>query len=130
LDNKRNWKEHTIKKRKQMDLRHKELYWLLERSSPLSVGNKLLLYKSLITAIWTYDFELWGCACKSNIAIILRCQSKILRATVNAPWYVTNAMIHEDLGIPTVQEVIHAKYQAPYKTSNSLEPTTPPHSTR
>jgi hypothetical protein len=31
LDNKLSWKNHIIKKRKQMDLRHKELYWLLGR---------------------------------------------------------------------------------------------------
>jgi hypothetical protein len=31
----------------------------------------------------------------------------ILRATVDAPRYVTNDMIHKDLVIPTVQKVIH-----------------------
>jgi len=96
-----------VKVRNQLDLRHKELCWLLGRSSPLSVGNKLLLYQSLIIPIWTYGIELWGCACKSNIAIIQIYQSKILRATVDAPWYVTNALNCKDLGIPTVQEVIH-----------------------
>jgi len=40
LDNKPNWKEHIVKKRKQMDLRHKEFYSVLGRSSPLSVGKK------------------------------------------------------------------------------------------
>ena len=49
--------------------------------------------------------------CKSSTAIIQRCQSKILRAIVDAPWYVTNDMIHEDLGIPTVQEVIHDQWR-------------------
>ena len=34
LDTKLNWREHITKKRKQMDLRYKELYWLLGRSSP------------------------------------------------------------------------------------------------
>jgi len=72
LDYKLNWKKLIIKKRKQMDLRHKELYWLLGRSSPLSLGNKLLLYKRLITPIWTYGTEFWGCVCKSNTAIIQR----------------------------------------------------------
>jgi len=28
---------------------------------------------------------------------------------LNAPWYITNAMIHSDLGIPTVQDVIHKR---------------------
>jgi hypothetical protein len=59
--------------------------------------------------IWTYGIKLWGSACKSNIAVIQRCQSKILIAIFDAPRYVTNDMIHKDLGIPTVQEVIHEK---------------------
>ena len=92
MDNKLNWKDHIIKKRKQMDLRHKELYWLLGRKSHVSVDNKFLLYKSIIAPTWTYeyDIELWGCAWKTNIAVMQRCQSKILRAIVDAPWFVTN----------------------------------------
>jgi hypothetical protein len=43
------------------------------------------------------------------LRVIQRCQSKILRATVDAPWYVTNDMIHKDISIPTVHEVIHDK---------------------
>jgi hypothetical protein len=130
LDNKLNWKEHIIKKRKQMDLRHKELYWLLGRISHLSVDNKLLLYKSIITPIWTYGIEIWYCACKSNIAAIQRCQSTILGAIVDAPRYVTNDMIHKDLGIPTGHKVIHNRS---IKHSTKLEyhsdPLPPNHST-
>jgi hypothetical protein len=90
-------------------MRYKELYWLLGRKSHLSVDNKLLLYKSIIAPVWTYGIELCGCACKSNIADIQRCHSKILRATLDAPRYVTNDTIHKDLGIPTVQEIIHER---------------------
>jgi hypothetical protein len=59
--------------------------------------------------MWTYGIELWGCACKSNISVIQRCQSKILKAIFDAPRYVTNDMIHKDLGIPAVQEVIQER---------------------
>jgi len=104
-----NWKDHIIKKRKEMELRHKKLYWLLGRKSHLSVDNKLLLYKSIIAPIWTYGIELWGCACKANIAVIQRCQSNVLTAIVDAPRYVTNDMIHKALSSPTVQEIIHAR---------------------
>jgi len=94
LDTKLNLREHITKKRKQMELRYKELYWLLGRSSHLSINNKLLLYKTVIAPIWTYGLELWGWASKSNIAIIQRFQSKLLTAIVNAPWCITNAIIH------------------------------------
>ena len=92
-----------------MDIRYKELYCLLGRKSNQSIYNKLLLYKSIIKPVRTYGFELCGCASKSNIAVIQRCQSKILRAIVDAPRYVINDMIHKDLGIPTVKEVIHER---------------------
>jgi len=41
----------------------------------LSINNKLLLHQTVIAPIWTYGLELWGCASKSNIAIIQRFQS-------------------------------------------------------
>jgi hypothetical protein len=72
-------------------------------------SNKILIYKTVIVPIWSYGIELCGCASKSNTAIIQRAQSKILRAIVDAPWYVTNAMLHMDLGIPPIQDVIHAR---------------------
>jgi hypothetical protein len=72
-------------------------------------GPKLLLYKSLITPVWTNGIGLWDCACKSNTTVIQRCQSTILRAIVDAPRYVIKDMIHKVLGIPSVQEVIHER---------------------
>ena len=75
----------------------------------LSIENKLLLYKSIITPVWTFGIEQWGCASKSNIAIIQRCQSKIMTAIVDAPWYVTNDIFHKDLGISALKEVIHER---------------------
>lgn len=106
LDNKLTWRDHINKKKQHIELRLKNLYWLIGRTSSLSLDNKLLLYKTIIKPIWTYGVELWGCASKSNVAIMQRCQSKILRAITNAPWYLTNQMIHEDLGIPFITQVI------------------------
>jgi hypothetical protein len=69
--------------------------------------NKLLIYKAVIKPIWSYGIELWGCASKSNIVIMQRSQSKILRAMPNAPWYVTNHTLHTDFNIPYIRDVIH-----------------------
>jgi hypothetical protein len=45
----------------------------------------------------------------ANVSIIQRSQSKILRNIVNAPWNVSNATLHTDLGIQYVQDVIQKK---------------------
>jgi ribosomal protein S17E len=50
--------------------------------------------------------EIWGCARKSNISIIQRSQTKILRLITNEPWYVSNITFHEDLNVPLVKKVI------------------------
>jgi hypothetical protein len=76
-------------KRKQIDLKVKDLYWIIGRKSPASLESKVLLYKTIIKPIWTYGIEVWGCASKSHIAKMQRSQSKILRMIKNAPWYVT-----------------------------------------
>ena len=99
FDRRLNWKAHIAKKRKQTDLKAKEINWLIGRKSNLSIENKLLVYKAVIKPIWTYGIELWGCASKSNTAIMQRAQSKILRTITNAPWYVTNHTLHTDLNI-------------------------------
>jgi hypothetical protein len=43
---------------------------------------------------------------KLNIEILERFQSKVLRLTVDAPWYVSNSVIRKDLQIPTAKEEI------------------------
>jgi hypothetical protein len=63
LDSKLTWRDHIRTKRKQLDLRTRELYGL-------TLANKLLIYKTVLKPIWTYGIELWGCASKTNISII------------------------------------------------------------
>jgi hypothetical protein len=50
--------------------------------------------------------EIWGCVSQSNISIILRRQSKILRMIANATCYVRNLTLREDLHVPLVKEVM------------------------
>jgi hypothetical protein len=47
----------------------KETNWLIGRKSPLTVENKILIYKTIYK---TYGLERWGCASNSNKAIIQR----------------------------------------------------------
>lgn len=106
LDRSLTWKKHIITKRKQLGLKFQKMYWLMGKASQLSTENKILLYKSIIKPIWTYGIQLWGTASNSNIEILQRFQSKVLRCIVDAPWYVPNVAIHSDLQINSVKEEI------------------------
>jgi uncharacterized protein YeeX (DUF496 family) len=79
---------------------------LLGHNSELSVHNKLTLYKQVIRPVWSYGVQFWGCASESNIQVIQRYENKVLKCTVNAPWYIQNSDLHRDLGIETVTDII------------------------
>jgi hypothetical protein len=53
-------------------------------------------------------FEKWHIKINANKSIIQRSQYKILRM-IDAPWYVSNATLHADLGISSVQDVIQQR---------------------
>jgi hypothetical protein len=109
FDRRLTWKEHVLTKRKQLDHKTRDIRWLISRHYPLSLENKIPIYKTVLKPIWTYGIELWGCASNSNIEIIQRYQSKILREITNAPWYVTNHTLHSDLHTPYVREVFQER---------------------
>jgi hypothetical protein len=97
------------------------MYWLLGRSSRLSLPNKFLLYKSILKPIWTYGTQLWGTGSTSNIEILERFQSKALRIIVDAPWYVPNNHIRRDFQMTSVKEEI-CRSNNPYYTRLTTHP--------
>ena len=67
------------------------------------------------------SLSLWGCASKSNIAVIRRYQSKLFRSITNAPRYVSNQTLHSDLHIPHVHAVFRER-TATHRTALDSHP--------
>ena len=105
LDRRLTWRKHIFTKRKALGLQLRKMFWFFYRKSKHSVTNKLLLYHSILKAKWTYGIQLWGTAANSNLEILQRFQSKVLRST----WYITNAQLHRELQVKTIKEEIKAK---------------------
>lgn len=124
LDRRLNWSKHLQMKRNELNLRLRKMNWLIGKRSPLTLQNKLLVYKSILKPVWTYGIELWGIASKSNRLKIQRFQNRCLRMIVNAGWYHRNDEIHEYLEVGTVEEEIanrSEKYQQRlHKHQNTL----------
>jgi len=108
-------------KRKQLDLKLRNLYWIIGRKSQLSLENKLLVYKVILKPVWTYGIQLWRTASNSNLEILQRFQSKVLRIITDAPWYVPNTIIKSDLQIPTAKQEAR-KYSANYQKRLDTHP--------
>nr|XP_012139058.1 PREDICTED: RNA-directed DNA polymerase from mobile element jockey-like [Megachile rotundata] len=122
LDKRLTWKNYIKMKRKQLDIKMKKLYWILGYTSPLSLQNKLLLYKVAIIPIWTYGIQLWGCAKESNLNIIQRSQNKALRIITAALWYVSGETLYKDLGIKYVKKQIQ-KYATAHNNKLGTHPS-------
>ena len=106
LNTRLNWKHYVRQKNLQIKENMRNLYWLVGRHSELDLTSKRLLYVSIVKPIWIYGIQLWGCASKSNIDIIQRCQNIALRTIVAAFRYDKNEIIQRDLKITSVQDEI------------------------
>ncbi|KAF2885140.1 hypothetical protein ILUMI_21016 [Ignelater luminosus] len=58
LDRGLTWRTDIFTKRNQLGLKLRQMYWILARTSKLSIENKLLLYQMILKAIWTYAISL------------------------------------------------------------------------
>ncbi|GFV75923.1 RNA-directed DNA polymerase from mobile element jockey [Trichonephila clavipes] len=79
---------------------------LVGRMSPLSLENKVILYKQVLRPIITYASPVWGAAAATHMKKIQVIQNKILRLITNAPWYVRNDVIHFDLHMEPISSYI------------------------
>ena len=104
LDRRPTWRNHIEAKKVQIKLKTLELNWLIGSHSKLSLDNKVTIYKSILKPIWTYGIQLYGYTSNSNIELLQRAQSKILRTITREPWYIRNESLHKDLQIPFVKD--------------------------
>jgi hypothetical protein len=58
LEAKLRWKVHVKKKREELGLKYKSMYWFMGRISAMSTHNKLVLYKQRVKPVWTYGIQL------------------------------------------------------------------------
>lgn len=72
LDRRLTWQKHIWSKRKQLDTKLRDMYWVIERHSQMSINCKVTIYKTILKPIWTYGIQLWGTASNSNIEILER----------------------------------------------------------
>ncbi|GBM46176.1 putative RNA-directed DNA polymerase from transposon X-element [Araneus ventricosus] len=106
LDNKLTFRSHFKYSTEKFWAKVHLLIPLIGRRSPLALENKLLLFKQVLRPILTYAAQIWGLAAPSNRKKAQILKNKILRIMVNAPWYVKNSVIHNDLKIQTMDEFI------------------------
>jgi len=110
---------HIKAKRCQLELKLKNMSWLINTCSQLSLDSKLTVYKTILLPIWKYGIELWRCNKPSNTKILHTFQSKLLRMISSVPRYVSNQTLHNDFEIPYVTKVVRINANQ-YKNRNTV----------
>lgn len=111
LDRRLTWAPHLKSKRQNLNLRLRLLKTFCNNNKYTNIKTKLLIYKSLIKPVWTYGIQLWGNAKKSNINKIQTFQNIALRKLLNAPPYVSNHSIQQDLRMNSVKDEAKIYYK-------------------
>ncbi|KAJ4428736.1 hypothetical protein ANN_25729 [Periplaneta americana] len=88
--------------------RIRKLYPLVNRRSQIGLDCSMLLYTSLVRPLLTYAAPVWGTANKTHMHRLQVLQNKFLRTATNAPWFVRNQQLHQELGILPLEQYIHS----------------------
>jgi len=57
FDKRHTWREHVTKTRKHLDFKTQELNWFIGKRSPLSLTNKILIYKTALNQYERMDLQ-------------------------------------------------------------------------
>ncbi|KAG5895938.1 hypothetical protein JTB14_016340 [Gonioctena quinquepunctata] len=111
LDRRLTWRPHVNIVRDKIVRKICAPYPLINRKSKLSLKNKVTIYKMMFRPVILYASAAWGQICRSSIGILERAQMRVLRMITNAPWYVRNNRILEDLNLPSNRSIIRERNQ-------------------
>ncbi|KAL4125873.1 hypothetical protein QTP88_010110 [Uroleucon formosanum] len=110
LDKRLTWWPHLSSKLQQAHQRLGMLFPILNRKSSLQKNLSQLIYKQVLRPLITYACPIWGNCAQTHLKKLQIFQNKVLRTITNAPWFVRNSNIHNDLKISTIQD--HIKFTA------------------
>ena len=92
----------------------KNLWQFVGPRSPLSNINKIVIYKTYVRPILTYNIHIWGpLTSKTNLKKIQAFQNKCLRLALGlrpdpmTHRQVRNEVVHQIAGIPTIEEFMN-----------------------
>lgn len=117
LDSKLTYRAHINRSLCKANHRLRQLYPILNKSSPININLALTIYKSLIRSILTYAAPVWGYAAKSHINKLQIFQNKVLRIITKLPRVTPIETLHEQTGMETIQSYVSRIAKKLYRKS-------------
>ena len=82
----------------------KILYPFINKASPLSKENKMLIFKAIFHAVMFYAAPVWAKSANCHIKKIQIMQNKILKLILNKPWYFSTVSLHQTSNVEFISE--------------------------
>lgn len=112
IDQKLNFDKHIESTRNKATRAMCALYPMLARTSGLSLGNKNIIYKTMIRPIIIYAAPIWGHATRARIKRLQIIQNKCLKLIHNLPFHFGTDELHILTKYPKVIELIETHENA------------------
>lgn len=81
-------------------------YSLINRRGKLDPACKLKLDKTIIRPSLLYASAAWATAATCHMRRLQVVENRILRMTLDRPWFVRNTILHQDTGLATIEDYI------------------------
>lgn len=104
LDPRLTYKSHVDYVLTKCDKIIKSLYPLINRRSRLSVGNKLILFKSIFRPTFMYSSPVWSCCANTHLNKLQILQNKILKMMLDKPKRFPTGDLHDESEIELVKD--------------------------
>lgn len=104
LDKKLKFKEHISYVTNKINITTRVLYPFINRTSKLSVENKLVILKVIFHAIMFYGAPVWSSLAACHQKKLQITQNKLLKLMYNLPWHYSTARLHNIDDIPLVHD--------------------------
>nr|CAH7720704.1 unnamed protein product [Callosobruchus chinensis]CAH7734959.1 unnamed protein product [Callosobruchus chinensis]CAH7739415.1 unnamed protein product [Callosobruchus chinensis] len=121
VDKTLSWKPHIEAQVQKSKMARSKLRPLLGRRSKLSIRNKMMLIRMVLLPIMTYASAAWGYAAKTWKKKLQAQHSIAIREAVDAPWYIPNRMLYEDLRQVSILEMMQTNAVKFFRNSERHE---------
>lgn len=111
LDQNLKYKTHITNLSKKIGQLTGALYPLLNANSKLSLENKVHLIKTILIPAATYAGEIWHQADTNHINSVQIKINKATRLAANAPRFMTNSRLFQELDLDTIETTVLRKTQ-------------------
>ncbi|CAH2037194.1 unnamed protein product, partial [Iphiclides podalirius] len=104
LDSQLKFTQHVTQVRNRAAFVFGRLY--LNKTSKMSLRNKVTLYKAVVRPIMTYASPVFAHIAPKQIHRLQVIQNRFLRRATGAPWFMRNIDLHIDLELPTIAQLL------------------------